>query len=165
MNWTKWEELKAKWDERERTRKFGWSWDPNSDNGDLFINECREILNETKDAISLSFIFTILDKGCRWPASMDEYITTKNHTIYDVTRDCWIYAICAAVKEVRLNKIKAFPPPFKWGPYRAWYNTLIGKRDTFKYWLWVPRVIFVDHALVFWGYMILAYREVKSHRQ
>jgi hypothetical protein len=167
MNWTKWHKLKAKWDSTERQWIDGWAVGPGG-NGDLIYNTARTIIQErgsdpVTNKMILLEIFMTLDSGQRWPDYMEPYI--KPHVLvrkYDVTRDPWIMAICCAVHLGRYDLLKAFPPPFKRGPYRAWYNALMGERDYFRWWLWLPRFIFVNHTYVFWGFMVHAYNNTKQ---
>lgn len=168
INWDKWEELKKPWDDVVRTRKEGWSWDARYwvGNGDLLINDCRETIeknDQSKEANErIETVFRCLKYGLRWPSYMSKYITTDNHTIFDITRDCWIYAGCDAVHLNRYDLIEDASNPFKWGPYREWWKALQGKKNRFWMWRWLSLVIVVKHTYVFWGFMIRALKQSKE---
>ena len=167
INWQKWESLKTKWNAFERYKDGLFYMGPGG-NGDLLYNTARKII-ETDDKSewaqsSLEAIFRCLNDGKRWPDTMSDKITTKNHKQTDMTQDPWILAYCCAVHLDRYDLIEKYKPnikifnlPDKW----AWRRALLGKPNIYGLFRKItPYGLLQDFVYVFYGFMERAVMDV-----
>lgn len=179
INQSKFERLKAEWEDEVRILLMGFSWHKKSGNGDLITNECRRILLEGDKSVeahdNLQIIFEWLENGLRWGNEFSRHITTTNHSQTDTTKDPWIYALCTAVFLERDDLIEHYPPPtkptgYKWRKWsyflpneRAWYKALLGKDRAYRIWRrLIPYCLLPDHAYVLYGFMEIYYKKTSQ---
>jgi len=120
---------------------------PGKGNGDLLYNTCRMII-ETNDKSqwavdSLVDVFDCLIIGIRWPDDMAEHIHTITHRQDEMTQDPWIMAYACAVHLNMMMFVEAIKPSvFFWLPDKwAWRRALLGKRNLYRVWRIITRLI------------------------
>ncbi|MCK5022564.1 MAG: hypothetical protein KAS04_00180 [Candidatus Aenigmarchaeota archaeon] len=163
INLKKWNKLKARHTAKPKIRVVCFYYDPESGNGDVEYNTCREIIdNDEKYAwahMALEEVFRCLEMGVRWPDYIAHLIKVNDQT--RMSQDPWLLAYCCAIHLGRVDLIEKYKPsikifnlPDKW----AWRRALLGKPNL--YWLWrrITSHNWMQHFVyVFYGYMDQAY--------